>query len=66
MAKSGLWMHGLASPATDHIKILADNGFEYVVADGSQQTVAACADNGLSLYLCSGAFGKGSHPDEFL
>ena len=61
-----LWMHGLGKPSKDHVDFLADNGFGVVVADGSPETVAACAARGVTLYMCSGAFGKGGHPDEFL
>lgn len=61
-----LWMHGLASPPKEHVRFLADQGFGTIVASGDPATVEACAECGVTLYLCSGAYGKGNFPDEFL
>lgn len=61
-----LWMHGLASPSPDHVAFLADQGFGAIVAGGDPATVDACVKHGIILYLCSGAYGKGSFPDDFL
>lgn len=61
-----LWMHGLASPPKEHVRFLADQGFGVIVAGGDPATVEACAECGVTLYLCSGAYGKGNFPDEFL